>query len=79
MSFLVAAVVLVGLLGLANLLFAFGVIRRLREHTELLNRLADTDAAAVMLPAGRTVEDFAATTLDGVTVSSASTGGRPSS
>jgi hypothetical protein len=69
MAFLVVAVVVVGLLGLVNLLFAFGVVRRLREHTELLdklsNRPAGGDAGPIMLPAGETVGEFETTTIDG--------------
>jgi peroxiredoxin len=69
MAFLVAAVVVVGVLGLVNLLFAFGVIRRLREHTELLdklgNRPAGGDPGPVMLEPGETVADFEATTVEG--------------
>jgi len=36
MAILSAAIVVVGLLCLADLLLTFGVIRRLREHTEQL-------------------------------------------
>ncbi|MDR8411611.1 hypothetical protein MTP10_23095 [Nonomuraea sp. 3-1Str] len=40
MAFLIAAVVLVGVLCLLNLLLMMGVLRRLREHTAELQRLA---------------------------------------
>ncbi|GAA2306419.1 hypothetical protein GCM10010149_65270 [Nonomuraea roseoviolacea subsp. roseoviolacea] len=40
MAFLIAAVVLVGLLCLLNLVLMTGVLRRLREHTAELQRLA---------------------------------------
>lgn len=40
MPFLIAAVVLVGVLCLADLLLTFAVLRRLREHTAELERLA---------------------------------------
>jgi len=44
MAILVAAIGLVGLLCLADLLLTFGVIRRLREHTEQLAGLRGQDA-----------------------------------
>lgn len=74
MPYLVAAVVVVGLLGLVNLLFAFGVVRRLREHTDLLDKLGNRsggEAGAVMLEAGSTVEEFDTVTVDGDRVSRA--------
>jgi hypothetical protein len=40
MAFLVAAVILVGLLCAADLFLTFAVLRRLREHTTELDRLA---------------------------------------
>jgi hypothetical protein len=70
--YLVAAVVLVGLLCLLDLLLTVGVIQRLRQHTELLNKLQAGPAMAmpdVMLPAGSEVGEFAATTTDGTPVS----------
>ena len=49
---LTAAVIAVGLLCLVDLLLTFGVIRRLRQHTELLsNRGADVEVLS--LPPGR--------------------------
>ncbi|MEV1329730.1 hypothetical protein AB0J20_09165 [Micromonospora costi] len=68
MPVLVAATVLLGLLTLVNLLLILGVVRRLREHTELLSRPSPRDDARV-LPAGATVGDFTATTTDGQPVS----------
>jgi len=68
MAFLAAAVTVVGALGVVNLIFSLGVIRRLREHTEILDRLAAGGGAqgdSVMLPPGETVGDFVATTVDG--------------
>ena len=63
MVYLVAAVVLVGALGLTNLVLTLGVIRRLREHTELLsNRIPPGPSIRA---AGETVDDFATTTVDG--------------
>jgi hypothetical protein len=69
--FLVAAVVVVTLLTLLNLILTFGVIRRLREHTTLLSRppyLLAGDAEP-MLPVGATVPQFVATATDGMPVS----------
>lgn len=57
MAVLIAAVVLVGLLGLVNLVFCIGIVRRLREHTELLNRQDRVMASQA--------SDFTATTVEG--------------
>jgi len=69
MAIVVAALVLVGLLGIVNLIFSFGVIRRLREHTTLIDGLSHGGAGgagqAVMNAAGTTVGDFAVSTVDG--------------
>jgi thiol-disulfide isomerase/thioredoxin len=73
MTVLVAAVVLVGALGAVNLLFCLGVVRRLREHTEILNEMSA--APALILPAGKTVADFAAVTVAGTPVSRGSLAG----
>lgn len=73
MAVLVAAVVVVGLLGLVNLLFSFGVIRRLRVHTEILDSLSQRgpggEPLAVMLEAGSTIADFDSDTVAGERVS----------
>lgn len=66
MAVLAALVVLVGMLCLLNLVLSFGVIRRLREHTELL---AERDSPVPGLPVGSQAADFTATTTDGETVS----------
>ena len=50
MAILVAAIGLVGLLCLADLLLTFGVIRRLREHTEQLAGLRGQDAPVTRPP-----------------------------
>jgi hypothetical protein len=71
MAYLVAAVVIVGLLGLVNMVFSFGVIRRLREHTEILNELRSGATHATMLSAGETIAAFEARSIDGEPVSSA--------
>lgn len=66
----VAAVVLVGVLGAANLVLCIGIIRRLREHTSLLDQLGKGTVSknTVMLTGGEQVGDFQARTLDGVAV-----------
>jgi len=74
MPYLVAAVVLVGLLCLVDLVLTFGVIRRLRQHAELLSRRMDRDER-ILLGAGERVADFAATTFEGEAVSRAGLGG----
>lgn len=79
MVILSIAVVVVGVVGLLNLVLTFGVIRRLREHTELLNqRVVDSAAAPgpIMLEPGATVGAFSVTTTDGVPVSTAGLTGR---
>jgi hypothetical protein len=77
MTVLVAAVVLVGVLGAVNLLFCLGVIRRLREHTEILDSIGDGHGGGrdLILPAGETAAEFAAVSLGGRPVSRASLAG----
>lgn len=69
MAILSAAVVVVGLLCLADLLLIFGVIRRLREHTELLAGFRPdtvvTDLAAGEVPAPFTALGTAGEQLTG--------------
>ena len=65
MAIFVAAIGLVGLLCLADLLLTFGVIRRLREHTEQLAGLRGQDAPVSGLPYGATPEPFTALTASG--------------
>lgn len=64
MTYLEAAVFTVGLLCLLNLLLIFGVIRRLRQHTEHLNQLRPTELAPG-IGVGESVGDFQATTATG--------------
>lgn len=67
----VAAVALVGALGLVNLLLSIGVIRRLRQHTELLERRppsADDDVPASAVPVGTALGAFRSTSTQGVEV-----------
>jgi peroxiredoxin len=63
MPYLVAAVVLASALGTLNLLLTLAVIRRLREHTELLARRG-ADAGSGIIEAGQTPADFAVTDTD---------------
>jgi hypothetical protein len=75
MPFLIAVVVFVGILSLLNALLVVGVIRRLREHTSMLDTLNQAVTGGPGVPAdggvsvGETVEDFVVTTTDGETVS----------
>lgn len=67
MVYLTVAVVVVGVLGVLNLLLTYGVIRRLREHTELLAQRPSA-MPDVIAAAGSVVGAFAASTVDGGTV-----------
>ncbi len=58
MEVLSAAVVIVGMLCILNLLLTFGVIRRLREHTGLLSKQVSADNAGVVARPGRPVREF---------------------
>lgn len=77
MTVLVAAVVVVGVLGAVNLLFCLGVVRRLREHTEILNTMAADHAGGhdLILPAGETAAEFAAESVGGRPISRAALSG----
>ncbi len=65
MPFLIAAVVLVGLLCVLDLILSLGVVKRLREHTEMLNNLN----GRASIGAGEEVGAFTAVTVDGLPVS----------
>jgi hypothetical protein len=67
---LVAAVAVVSVLTLLNLLLTYGVIRRLRDHEERLSRAGTP--SMVDLPIGAPVPPFRADTTDGGTVTSES-------
>ncbi|MFR9780124.1 hypothetical protein ACL02O_29220 [Micromonospora sp. MS34] len=78
MTYLVTALVVVAALCLFNLLLSFGMIRRLRQHTELLNRpLHEPAERDLVRPVGSTVGEFATTTVDGEPVSRDSVGAQP--
>ena len=69
--FLIALVVLVGVIATVDLLLTVGVIRRLRQHTEQLATLTPPDGPppSVMVGVGERVGEFAATTTDGEAMS----------
>jgi hypothetical protein len=76
MVFLAAAVVLIGMLCLLNLLLTFGVIRRLREQSatgKAPTPILDPDGKPALVgdvpPAGAPIGDFTATTVDGDLIS----------
>jgi hypothetical protein len=68
----------VALLAVVNLVFTLAVVRRLREHTELISKLGTPGPMRgdTMLPAGQSVGGYAATTVDGATVSADDREGR---
>jgi thiol-disulfide isomerase/thioredoxin len=65
----------VGVVALLNLLLTMGVIRRLRDHTTQLARVA-VHAGDAILPTGSRVGDFGVTTADGESVSADGLTGR---
>lgn len=64
MVYLAAAVVVVGVLCVLNLLLTYGVIRRLREHNELLGQRR-AGMPDLVIGAGSAVGAFTASTIDG--------------
>jgi thiol-disulfide isomerase/thioredoxin len=77
MPFLIAAVVLVGILCVLDLILSLGVIRRLRVHSELLDKALDgSTAMPMMMPVGQLAGEFTATTDTGTTVSTNTLRGR---
>jgi hypothetical protein len=68
-GFLIAAVIIVGVVAGLDLLLTFGVIRRLREHTELIGSGGGRSSAPTMLEPGRSIAPFDATTVDGEAIS----------
>lgn len=62
MPLLLATAVLAVALSLLNLAFIVGILKKLREHAELLSRTA---TPRVSLGVGEPVGDFTATTVDG--------------
>lgn len=79
MGFLTAAVVAVAALAVLNLVLTLGVVRRLREHSQQLGRLAVGGLSGLggpgeelILPVGERPDEFTAHTVDGGEVSLAS-------
>lgn len=70
MAVLIAVVVLVGFIAFVDLVLTLGVVKRLREHTELL---AGAGGMPETVAVGAEVGDFTATSVDGEMVSSALT------
>jgi hypothetical protein len=68
-AYLTAAIVLVGGLCVLNLLLTYGVVRRLREHNELLAQRPPA-APDVIAGAGSEVGAFTASTVNGDTLTS---------
>ncbi|MBB5857683.1 TlpA family protein disulfide reductase [Amycolatopsis umgeniensis] len=79
MSILTAAVVLVGLLCVLDLLLSFGIIRRLREQNEALKNVRQQafPEPDIALPAGATIGAFSAVTAGGTELSNADIDGSP--
>ncbi|GAA0903931.1 TlpA disulfide reductase family protein [Virgisporangium aurantiacum] len=78
MPFLVAAVALVAIVCLVDLLLTFGVVRRLRLHNAQLERLGSGGSFIEdsMPSPGDVVEDFAVETVDGERVARSTLAGR---
>ncbi|WP_051581300.1 hypothetical protein [Pseudonocardia acaciae] len=68
MAVLVAAVIVVGVVGLLNLVLTVGVIRRLREHNDILTDQVAGASPPIMIDTGTAAEEFVATTIDGTPV-----------
>ncbi|MBP2325032.1 thiol-disulfide isomerase/thioredoxin [Kibdelosporangium banguiense] len=81
MAILTAAVVLVGILCVIDLLLSFGIIRRLREQNEALQLVQQQQTAGldddIALPAGSAVGAFAATTVGGTELTNVDIIGSP--
>lgn len=77
MPYLIAGLLLVGALCLMNMALTFGIIRRIREYTKLLDALYEFVGTTRALPGdatggpavGDVVGEFYATTVDGTPVS----------
>jgi thiol-disulfide isomerase/thioredoxin len=71
MPVLIAAVAVVGVLCLLDLLLTFGVIRRLREHTDMLTRQERSADPPPGLSSGDVPAEFSVVTTDGEPLSGA--------
>jgi hypothetical protein len=65
MMYLVATVIVIGAVTVLNLVLTYGVIRRLRQHTDLLSKRATPPSQDLMRPVGTTVDDFDVAADDG--------------
>jgi hypothetical protein len=65
MVILTAAVIVVGVLCLTNLLLTFGVVRRLREHTTMIGKLRGHDMPVIGTGVGEAPGPFTALSTDG--------------
>jgi thiol-disulfide isomerase/thioredoxin len=76
LTYLAAALGIVAAGGIFNLLLTFGVIRRLKEHTRLLDQqlAGGSHMTAMILPAGSQVDEFTAVAIDGGDVTLADLG-----
>jgi hypothetical protein len=78
-TFLTALVVVVGIVGVLNLLLLFGVIRRLKEHDQAIAKLPQGalhgPPADSMRAPGSEVDEFTAVSTDDVVVSKESLAG----
>lgn len=75
MPYLLATTALLATIGLVNVALTLGVIRQLRTQRELLaGGLAVPAFEPPMLPAGATIAEFRATTVDGQVVSNTDLG-----
>jgi hypothetical protein len=72
LALLASAVALVGVLCLLNLLLMLGVIRRLREHGEMISRVGMTEMPVIGLTPGERVAAFSAVTTGGQSLTSES-------
>ncbi|GLW22399.1 TlpA family protein disulfide reductase [Microbispora triticiradicis] len=69
MSLLVAGLVAVGAVAIIDLLLTVAVIRRLREHSDLLRQTMNSGfSASVVAPVGTEIGAFTATTTTGATI-----------
>lgn len=69
MVYLAGGVVIASVLTVLNLLLTFGVIRRLREHTELLSARSTAGAPDLLLGVGESPDSFTAVTTNDEQVS----------
>jgi hypothetical protein len=78
MSVTLSVVVLLGLVGALNLFLTVGVIRRLREHTELISNRSTgkLKGPQVMLADGESAAPFQGVTTDGELITQASLSGQ---